>query len=335
MARAIFSRGDRHDCEGKRLVHQLAWLLITVLLRYSLAIIMKYAMTERPHNVQTCIVLRSWVRHFLSSLTRPSGYDVIVTIIAGITTAYVGIYAIIEARYDRRVNRTLFERNAFMTMVASGNNGTFIAAMKTFGPVQTLMVPRDPDLFAPWTWGGQEMLNRDPLRLWAASFFPLCTARMCGGTNKWLMTWRIDLSGADLSKVNLSRANLSGAHFSETKLYKADLSGAILRGASLFGADLLGANLHGAYLGEAHMISTNLRETNLSKANFFKADPHGVNLSGADLHEAFLMKAKLLEVNLRNVLNLSQEQLNTACVDDTTMLPDGLIRPAPCRPETP
>jgi uncharacterized protein YjbI with pentapeptide repeats len=313
------------------------------MLLYSLAIIMQYALTAHPHNVQTCIVLRSWVRHFLSSLTHPSGYVVIVTIIAGITTAYVGIYAIIEARHDRRVNRALFERNAFMTMVASGNNGTFIAAMKTFGSVQTLMVPRNPDLFAPWTWGGQEMLNRDPLHLWAASFFPLCTARTCGGTKR-LMTWRIDLSGANLSgadlskvdlsnadlsdanlsKANLCRANLSGAHFSETRLYKANLCGAILLNASLFGADLLGANLFGANLWEAKMISTNLREANLSKASLFNADLHGVNLSGADLHEAFLVKAKLEKVNLSNVLNLTQEQLNTACVDDTTRLPDGL-----------
>lgn len=154
--------------------------VLKVIIPYLLAIIMRCAMTQPLTNDQTCIILRRWARHFLTSLAKPSGYIVIVSIIARIITVYVGTYAIFEARHDRRANRALFERSTFMTMVASGNRGNFIAAMKTFGPLQTMKVPRDPDPFDPRTWVKEESPNKEALRTWAVSFFPHCTVDACG-----------------------------------------------------------------------------------------------------------------------------------------------------------
>jgi hypothetical protein len=81
-----------------------------------------------------------WVQDAWRSFQR-KGYLLIATCIA----AYMGLYSIMEARHERQANRALFERANFITMVASGNRGTFIAAMKTFGPVQTMTVPHDPE----------------------------------------------------------------------------------------------------------------------------------------------------------------------------------------------
>jgi hypothetical protein len=103
------------------------------------------------------------------------------------------------------------------------------------------------------------------------------------------MTVDPDLRGADLSGANLRFADLSDA-----KMSHANLSGANLREARLIGTDLGLANLTGA---------------DLTGANLSDADLPGANLSGADLSYA---------------KNLTQAQLDGACGDATTKLPEGL-----------
>ena len=53
----------------------------------------------------------------------------------------------------------------------------------------------------------------------------------------------------------------------------------------------------------------------------------------ADLSGANLQQANLGEVNLTDVKNFTQAQLDQACVDDHTKLPEGLTRPEPCPEE--
>ena len=93
------------------------------------------------------------------------------------------------------------------------------------------------------------------------------------------------------------------ANLSRTNLRSADLSGANLRGASLIG-------------------------TNLSVAYPIGADLTGANLRGADL-----TGANLSRTNLRGAKNLIQTQLNEACGNNETELPEGLgltvLKPCP------
>jgi hypothetical protein len=56
-----------------------------------------------------------------------------------------------------------------------------------------------------------------------------------------------------------------------------------------------------------------------------RLDLRNTHLQGANLGEA-----QLQEADLTGVENLTQDQLNTACIDDKTTLPEGLTRPAPC-----
>jgi uncharacterized protein YjbI with pentapeptide repeats len=51
----------------------------------------------------------------------------------------------------------------------------------------------------------------------------------------------------------------------------------------------------------------------------------GANLQGAKLQLADLQGAKLAEAK-----NLTQDQVNTACVYESTQLPAGLTKPPPC-----
>ncbi len=85
---------------------------------------------------------------------------------------------------------------------------------------------------------------------------------------------------------------------------RADLSHANLQEAELVGAKLQGANLQGA----------NLLEANLQGAYLF-----GANLQGANLTVANLIFANLTKAN-----GLTREQLDEACGNDKTKLPDDL-----------
>jgi hypothetical protein len=315
-------------------VATVMWLFVATLFLYSVAITLTWSTA----------VVRGWARHAWTSFVGRRGYLVIF----GFVTLYAGIYAIVEARHERRAGRALFERSTFMTMVVSGNRGTFVAAMKTFGPVQTIAVPRDPELLAFWRWFEQEKPNEDPLHIWAFSFFPLCTAETCGNPDAQPKPRRIDLRQADLPGTLLINVDLHDADLYNADLQRADLPDADLRGANLIfarlngadlsDADLRGADLRGAWLIGADLSYAKLRGADLgrpprreSRQLFVPQSSPGNISRRTDLTSATLDYTRLQGVDLREVFGLTQAQLNAACVDDLTQLPNGLIRPAPCR----
>jgi uncharacterized protein YjbI with pentapeptide repeats len=158
------------------------------------------------------------------------------------------------------------------------------------------------------------------------------------------------LVGADLTHASVDRARLSGADLSRAKLvqlnaYRANMSGAVLVGADLTKAEMARVNLSGADLSRA-----NLRNAEFPRANLEGAKLAGANLSGADLARTNLAKAQLdgarmqqartfrtrLEgVNLSGVTGLTAAQLESACGNAATRLPDGLKMPKtwPCGKE--
>ena len=81
---------------------------------------------------QVSLVLKRWCIGAFKSFVGPNGYIAIVTLLG----AYVGLYSIMEARHERRMNGARIERTTFMSMASSGNSASFVAAMKNFGPLQ-------------------------------------------------------------------------------------------------------------------------------------------------------------------------------------------------------
>ena len=128
-------------------------------------------------------------------------------------------------------------------------------------------------------------------------------------------------------RLSLSRASLSYLRLPEVDLHTFDLAFANLMGADLISADLTGADLMGANLMGANLMGAKLRNANLSGANLA-----GATLIVADLKGANLAGANLTGANLTSAQNLTQDQLDSACIregGEPPALPHYVNQPAP------
>jgi uncharacterized protein YjbI with pentapeptide repeats len=134
--------------------------------------------------------------------------------------------------------------------------------------------------------------------------------------SKWLEVptvangYRAKFCEADLREIDFHMAMLAGANFTKAKLQKAQLPYANLTRANFSEAQLQNANLDNAML---HLTIL-----------------HKAILDGTSLQNAMLYQAKLQGVDLSNVKGLTQNQINMACLNKHTKLPQGLSRPKPC-----
>ena len=136
---------------------------------------------------------------------------------------------------------------------------------------------------------------------------------------------RPPVRGAALERRDLRAASARGAFLVNAELYGCDLSYANLIATDLSGAKLMCANLYGADLLRANLKGVWLQWANLRRADLRRADLKEALLQGADLKGAWLQGA-----DLNNARWLTQEQLDKACGDEHTKLPDGLtIKPCP------
>lgn len=126
-----------------------------------------------------------------------------------------------------------------------------------------------------------------------------------------------------LPPVNLQLLDLS---------YSKALTGAHLRGADLFGvqlcaSDLRGVKLDGANLREGSLAGANLEDASLRGANLEFANLGGAVLRGAVLEGAEVayadLSADLTGVDLSVLRGLQDRQLESACSDGDTVLPEG------------
>lgn len=160
-------------------------------------------------------IVRLWHADAQKYLKGPTGYRVVVPAIITFIGAYFGLYAIMEARHERRLNRAAFERSAFTDLVTSNHRGAFVSAIKRFGPTQTMQVPPEPRILAPWEWWAQpNQPNMLPLWSWAQHFFPLCRPQFCSNSAPETGYKSFVDSARHLNKayrVDLSLADLKGA----------------------------------------------------------------------------------------------------------------------------
>lgn len=135
---------------------------------------------------------------------------------------------------------------------------------------------------------------------------------------------KADLCGAKLSHGKFKEAELTSAVFQMAMLAGADFTGSLLNKAQL-----QGANLSGVIFRKAHLKGAELDHAMLHLAVFQKTDLHK-----ASLRHAMLYKTIFHGVDLTDVEGLTQSQINMACLDDETKLPQGLNRPERCTEKT-
>jgi pentapeptide repeat protein len=137
--------------------------------------------------------------------------------------------------------------------------------------------------------------------------------------------------GIEGGKIDLANVSIRGAVLNFANLTGANLSGANLSFAKLTGTDLGGANLSLANLNFADLSDAHLPGANLGGANLSFADLSLANLSGANLSRADLSLADLSLANLSRAENLTQGQLDKACGNADTKLPEGLTLKVMCK----
>ncbi len=170
---------------------------------------------------------------------------------------------------------------------------------------------------------------------------------------------RVDLTSTDLRQANLShavlhkailvRASLSGstaknADFTKALGYRttfssADYSGSKFSNAEISRSDFSSANLQDASFEKADLarsIFSNaiLTGSSFNSANLARADLRDIRFDGGlDFTRAFLMQTRIEGLDLSRAGGLAQWQVDMACGDDSTVLPEGLSRPTgwPCK----
>jgi uncharacterized protein YjbI with pentapeptide repeats len=124
-------------------------------------------------------------------------------------------------------------------------------------------------------------------------------------------------TGCDLFQIDLSYQNVSGRNFTGSRIRQADFTIAIADRTNFTGANLSLTNMFGARVTGANFTGANLDGASLVGVHFGSA-----RMTGARMAEANLSGAELADTQ-----GLTQEQLNTACGDATTTLPQGMTIP--------
>ena len=133
--------------------------------------------------------------------------------------------------------------------------------------------------------------------------------------------------GSDVLNGNgggdFSGLSAEGASFQSAELQRANFSGATLSNADFEKAELGRASFDGARLGGNSFVFANLA----------RADFSGADITGAlDFSNAYLFLMRIEGADLSAATGLAQSQIDIACGNAETKLPQGLSRPAkwPC-----
>jgi uncharacterized protein YjbI with pentapeptide repeats len=154
-----------------------------------------------------------------------------------------------------------------------------------------------------------------------------------------------DLGGSDLvsaifEKATLVRANLagsqaSGTRFARVEAYRTDFSEINAPGAIFRSGELQRSNFHAAVLTDVDFTKADMGRSQFDKAdvsgsrfalaNLARADFRGAKFAkGADFDRAFFFLTRIEGVDLSTATGLNQWQIDMACGDKNTRLPQGL-----------
>src|SRR5262245_46910604 len=142
---------------------------------------------------------------------------------------------------------------------------------------------------------------------------------------------------SDISRVSFRDSSLNGANFEKATGLRTSFDGASAQGAKCQKAEfnrstfnktnLAGANMTKADVGRGSFRGANLEQVPFVLANISRSNFAGANLHGVDFRNAFTYNANFEDTDLSGVKNLQQQQLDVACGNEATVLPQGLKKP--------
>ncbi|MEM7070025.1 MAG: pentapeptide repeat-containing protein [Pseudomonadota bacterium] len=133
-------------------------------------------------------------------------------------------------------------------------------------------------------------------------------------------------AGAIAYRTNFSGGNFSGSNFEKAEVIRANFENAVLENTNMSKGELSRVNFTGAKIG-----FVTFDYSNLARSDFRKSEISGpISMKGS-----FLFQTRLDGVDLSSVDGLAQWQLDIACGDADTKLPEGMTAPAswPCAEE--
>ncbi len=135
--------------------------------------------------------------------------------------------------------------------------------------------------------------------------------------------------GADFSNVIASRTDFSNANFSKTNFSKAETSRANFEGSVLTDSDFSRGEFARANFTGASISGVSFDFSNLARADFRNVSFEKI----PSFSNAFLFQTNFSGVDLSNASELKPWQIEMACGDDKTKLPEGLTKPDtwPCK----
>ncbi|KAA3514444.1 pentapeptide repeat-containing protein [Agrobacterium rosae] len=158
---------------------------------------------------------------------------------------------------------------------------------------------------------------------------------------------KANLEKAKLIRTSLASSQLQGGNFIKVEAYRGDFSdadaenakfnNAEMQRASFQNAKLVGTDFTKAELGRADFEGATLTGAKFTMANLSRSRFEGAKFSGPiDFENAFLLLARIEGLDLSTATGLEQKQIDIACGDPKTKLPQGLTTPTswPC-PEDP
>ena len=142
----------------------------------------------------------------------------------------------------------------------------------------------------------------------------------------------INMKGVNFRDATLIEAKLISANISHADLHRADLtngdfSNSTFNYSEIISADAVGARFINADLSNAHLTHSDFTNANFTNANFEKT-----NFGDAVLTGAAFSGASFRGADISAVQGLTQTQLNLACGNTETKLPNGPLYSTMCGP---
>lgn len=166
------------------------------------------------------------------------------------------------------------------------------------------------------------------------SFTDLRGSTLAGTNFEKAKMMRSSLAGSTADKANFARVEGYRTIFAKVSAKGASFASAELQRADFADADLTGADFSKAELGRANFAASVLTGAKFPLANLARADIDQAKFEGPlDVTGAFMLFTRIEGMDLTQATGLAQWQLDQACGNAETKLPEGLKAGAnwPCK----